>query len=258
MWTKVEVIDLYQELKQWFASSIRIEVEISTRFDVERSLVNKWYNDRNRIYEHAYLLSKNKRDGFLNKRQMKLCKHIGNVRQPLHPDQGEKLNQLFKAKRGKGQKVSNLWVKLKFKQMLSEDKPPGWGQFKCSEGWLSNWKHKYEVVKRMRTNKKRQKWQEREPAIQQFHQYMHDIRNDTQHRHQSAEYGRFHPRNTYTFDEIPMPFVFDQDSTLDYKGSTTIYIRSPGNGLDKRQFTVCLTLRGEGPQHIKPSIIFPK
>ena len=210
-------------------------------------MISKWYDDRFRLYEFARDLSKN---------AMTKCKHNGQVPPSKYIAQEMKLNVAFKLRRSKGQKINGLWLKLKFKQILSKDKPQGWDQFKCSNGWLSRWKRKYNIVLRKRSNKKRKKLQEREPLLQHFHQYMHDVRNSKSEEHQSMEYGRFHPRNVYAFDEIPMPFVFDQESTLDYKGTNAVFIRSPGNGLDKRQFTTGITLRGEGPQHIKPTIIF--
>ncbi len=49
-------------------------------FDVPVSIVSKYYKNRIQIYEKARLLSKNKNDGFFNKRQLKLCKRVGNTR----------------------------------------------------------------------------------------------------------------------------------------------------------------------------------
>jgi hypothetical protein len=58
-------------------------------------------------------------------------------------------------------------------------------------------------------------------------------------------------------DQIPMPFVFSSKRTLHFKGDTDVPIRHPdGSGLEKRQCTLQLCIRAEGPQIIRPMLIF--
>ena len=69
---------------------------------------------------------------------MKKSKHNGRVPPSKYIAQEMKLNMAFKQRRLKGQKINGLWLKLKFKQILSKDKPHGWDR--AVVGWLSNGK----------------------------------------------------------------------------------------------------------------------
>ena len=53
----------------------------------------------------------------------------------------------------------------------------------------------------------------------------------------------------------PCPFIIGQDSTYDIKGSSSIWISQPGNGLDKTQCTLQLCISPDG-ECIPPAVIF--
>ena len=229
---------------------------MAKEFDTAQGLVARWHNDGIRIHKFGYKLSKNKSHGLLNKHQPKLCRRIGGERESFFPAQERELNDLFAKRRLKTRVVGELWLKLKFKKLSERDKPARWESFKHSSGWSANFKHKYNVALRKRTNKNHRTLRKREDLLQEFRQYMHNVGNSNMLEHQTIEYGRFAPENTDACDEIPMPFVFGQESTLEYKRAATVPMKNRGKGLNKRQYTVGLTLRGNGKQHIKPTIMF--
>ena len=54
----------------------------------------------------------------------------------------------------------------------------------------------------------------------------------------SPQYGRFPPERRYNMDQIPMPFVVDQDSTFTTEDDEHVHIRGTGaDGLNKRQYS---------------------
>ena len=57
-------------------------------------------------------------------------------------------------------------------------------------------------------------------------------------------------------DQVPLPFVVDQDKTYADKGSKQVWVSQPASGLEKRQATLQLCIRASGEQTIKPAIVF--
>ena len=56
-------------------------------------------------------------------------------------------------------------------------------------------------------------------------------------------------------DQVPLPFASCSQRTLEFVGTQRVWIKQPGSGLDKRQATLQLLIRGEGQQP-KPVLIF--
>ena len=59
-------------------------------------------------------------------------------------------------------------------------------------------------------------------------------------------------------DQTPLPFVLDDGTTYDAKGSKEICFTSGQSGLDKRQCTVQLTIFGDGIPTSKTDTDFPR
>ena len=155
--------------------------------------------------------------------------------------------------------ASREWLCNQFMKILETDQPDGWGTFMRSEGWVSGFCKRFRICDRAMTNKKTSSVLERLPEIRKFHQYLIYFlpRMSTNGSLQCAKYGRFAARNRYHMDQIPLPFVFSSKRTLHLKGSSEVPIRHPhGSGLEKRQCTLQLCIRAEGPQNIRPLIIF--
>ena len=56
------------------------------------------------------------------------------------------------------------------------------------------------------------------------------------------KYGRWMPKQRFNVNQVPLPFVFEQDRTYDFSGSKQIWVSQPGSGLDKRQATLQLCI----------------
>ena len=54
---------------------------------------------------------------------------------------------------------------------------------------------------------------------------------------------------------VPLPFASSHKRTIEFLGTQRVWIKQPGSGLDKRQATLQLLIRGEGRQP-KPVLIF--
>ena len=195
---------------------------IAKKYGIHRTQVHRWHKKKDKLFKKAAKCSK---------LQLKNCYRLGDKRLSQFPVQEAQLKVIFKERRKKGKKINDLWIKLQFKRILKKDKPNKYEQFKYSNGWLEGFKKRYSIVLRKRTNKKDIPIENRKGPIQQFHILLHNIRNTNHYKHQSKVYGRFAPSNTYTFDEIPMPFVFGWDSTLEEKGAVRVYIKQCGKGL---------------------------
>ena len=53
-------------------------------------------------------------------------------------------------------------------------------------------------------------------------------------------------------DQTPLPFVMDDRKTYADKGSSEVWCATNGSGLDKRQFSVHLTIFADGKPRVKP------
>ena len=70
------------------------------------------------------------------------------------------------------------------------------------------------------------------------------------------KYGRWSPRNRYNVDQVPLPFVNEQDKTYEKLGETQVWVSQLSAGLDKRQATLQLCIRATGVQNVKPALVF--
>ena len=110
-----------------------------------------------------------------------------------------------------------------------------------------------------RTNKKKDAADDGRQTIQKFHRDLREAVKSRRRRFNAArdvKYGRWTPKNRYNIDQVPLPFVFDQDKTYDVTGNKQVWVSQPSSGLDKRQATLQLCIRAEGDQHVKPAIVF--
>ena len=62
--------------------------------------------------------------------------------------------------------------------------------------------------------------------------------------------------NRYNVDQVPLPYVINQDRTCEESGSKQAWVFQPSSGLDRRQATLQLCIRASGEQIIKPAIVF--
>jgi len=55
-------------------------------------------------------------------------------------------------------------------------------------------------------------------------------------------WGRFRPEDRFNMDQVPLPYVVNQDYTYTEHGDKTLYVKSPAEALRKRQFTMHIVM----------------
>ena len=63
------------------------------------------------------------------------------------------------------------------------------------------------------------------------------VPTETDHE-RDAHWGRFPPHLRYNFDQVPLPFVVEQDYTFTTDDDAHPHIKAPSEALQKRQFTM--------------------
>ena len=212
---------------------------------VSKSLVVKWNKARKSILSE---IAQNKLKanaggarGARRRRQMVGEKARNSEKYPLA---SKLLVAEFKLRRAKGSKISKLWLTTKMKQKIEScygEKEAN--KFKGSNNWFQRFKRRHHISLRRRTNKKKNAANDSKETIQQFHRELRKAVQSKRRRERPVvdkTYGRWLPKNRLNVDQVPLPFVVDQEKT----------------GLDKRQATLQLCIRAEGEQTVKPAIIF--
>ena len=108
---------------------------------------------------------------------------------------------------------------------------------------------------RQATNRKQAHVESLLPEIFKFHcSLMKDFQREP---HVDLKFGHYGKRDIFNFDQVPLPFVCDDNRTVNEKGATRVWCRQPGSGLEKRQSTLHLTMCADDEAlQPKPIIIF--
>lgn len=87
-------------------------------------------------------------------------------------------------------------------------------KFKASNNWFQRFKRRHNISLRRRTNKKKNAADGRE-TIQRFHRHLRKAVQSKRRRDTSfvadQTYGRWFPKNRLNVDQVPLPFVVEQD-----------------------------------------------
>lgn len=156
--------------------------------------------------------------------------------------------------------MSKLWIKKKMKAKIEmcygEEAAVA---FKGSDNWFQRFKKRHNISFRRRSNKKKDSADDGRATIQRIHRNVREAVRSRRRRNNSAldpKYGRWLPENRYNIDQVPLPFVIEQDKTYDIRGTKQVWVSQPSTGLDKRQATLQLCVRAGGEQNVKPAIVF--
>ena len=93
------------------------------------------------------------------------------------------------------------------------------------------------------------------PIIQSFHQFIRKVAEPRDYE-QHHDIGRFKLCNIANMDQTPMPFEVGTGATYNETGARTVWVKSLGSGLDKRQATVQLTVHADGLPQTLPMVVF--
>ena len=229
---------------------------------VSKCLVVKWNKARESILAEISK-NKHKRNAGSAREARRRRQMVGKKAQKSekYPLAANLLIAEFKLRRAKGSKISKLWLKTKMKKKIEScyGKEAA-DKFKASNNWFQRFKHRHNISLRRRTNKKKNAANDGRETIQRFHR---DLRKAVQSKRRrdtlfvaDQTYGRWLPKNRLNVDQVPLPFVVEQDQTYEFEGNKQVWISQPGSGLDKRQATLQLCIKAEGEQTVKPAIIF--
>ena len=255
---KKKTLDLLDSL----ANSKNKWKKVADEKQVSKCLVVKWNKARESILAE---ISKNKHKRNAGSAREARCRRrmVGKKAQKSekYPLAANLLIAEFKLRRAKGSKISKLWLKTKMKKKIEScyGKEAA-DKFKASNNWFQRFKHRHNISLRRRTNKKKNAANDGRETIQRFHR---DLRKAVQSKRRrdtlfvaDQTYGRWLPKNRLNVDQVPLPFVVEQDQTYEFEGNKQVWISQPGSGLDKRQATLQLCIKAEGEQTVKPAIIF--
>ena len=255
---KKQTLDLLDSL----ANSKNKWKKVADEKQVSKCLVVKWNKARESILAE---ISKNK-----NKRNAGSAREARHRRQMVgkkaqksekYPLAANLLIAEFKLRRAKGNKISKLWLKTKMKKKIEScyGKEEA-DKFKASNNWFQRFKRRHNISLRRKTNKKKNAANDDRETIQRFHRDLTKALQSKRRRDTSfvadQTYGRWLPKNRLNVDQVPLPFVVEQDQTYEFAGNKQVWISQPGSGLDNRQATLQLCIKAEGEQTVKPAIIF--
>lgn len=131
--------------------------------------------------------------------------------------------------------------------------------FQFSRAWFSRFKRRKGISLRSPTNTAQHVPDNYKEYIENFHSYIrYHCSNGVPSPGiaQPGQVGRFRLSNIANMDQIPLEFEFLSGATYEVKGSKTVWVRSQGSGLGKRQATIQAAIFGDGISRIKPLIIF--
>ena len=128
----------------------------------------------------------------------------------------------FKVIREKGLKVSHAWIASRMRkfirQFYGDHKADS---FKASKNWMAGFKARHKVSLRRRTNKKVVGSMEMLPILQNFHRQLKKDVGSCRGRDGGIKdqvWGRWLSEARYNVDEVPLPFIVDQDTTYETTG----------------------------------------
>lgn len=255
---KKQTLDLLDSL----ANSKNKWKKVADEKQVSNCLVVKWNKARESILAEISK-NKHKRNAGSAREARRRRQMVGKKAQKSekYPLAANLLITEFKLRRAKGSKISKLWLKTKMKKKIEScyGKEEA-DKFKASNNWFQRFKRRHNISLRRRTNKKKNAANDGRETIQRFHR---DLRKAVQSKRRrdtsfvaDQTYGRWLPKNRLNVDQVPLPFVVEQDQTYEFEGNKQVWISQPGSGLDKRQATLQLCIKAEGEQTVKPAIIF--
>ena len=163
----------------------------------------------------------------------------------MYPLFEKKLFEEFSERRAQGKIVKKWWFISRAKKLLNE-LHPDITNFKFSDRWFAGFCRQNKLSLRRKIRVSQKSPLHLKDSIEKFH----------------AKLLRERKRGTYklcdiaNMDQTPLPFVLDDGTTYDAKGSKEIWFTSGQSGLDKRQCTVQLTIFGDGIPRVRPTLIF--
>ena len=129
------------------------------------------------------------------------------------PEMEQELFAAFRKRRREGRSCKPNWFKKKADQIMRSTFPNQAEEFKGSNGWFVRFCNRFDLVPRMKTNKKKKSAAEKEPVIEHFHSSLRQFL--------ATNNGR---TARYNVDQVPMPFAYDFNVTYEEEGAKEVWI----------------------------------
>ena len=187
------------------------------------------------------------RDWRMKKEKLsKTPKTVKKMRLGLSPydDMEKELHSWIVEQRKNGYIVTMPTIRLRARQLAKETRF-GYTDFKGSNGWCSNFMKRWDLCVRQRTHIAQKLPSDVENKVDSFHSFVINERKKLDY--DLSQIGNM--------DETPMFFDMPGNRTVDFKGNTTVSVKTAGG--EKAHFTVILSCMADGTK-LKPAVVFKR
>lgn len=133
----------------------------------------------------------------------------------------------FKERRKHGRKVTERWLVVSARQLAKKLYPKA--EFHASHGWRVRFANRAGIAPRRKTNTKQHSVFERLPLVRRFlldlRAMLRENRVDTASQH-TPKWGRFPPHLRGNFDEVPLSFCMEMNTTSKRSGPAAFTSKS--------------------------------
>ena len=207
----------------------------------------------------------------LRRRTMGVAKFFASFRasgyRPWFPAAEKKLIEAFDRRRAKGLAITELWMVINMRRFIKQHEPNSERKTEVlhdasrpTHGWVRKFVARHGLVPRRKTNTKSKPLQMRLLLIQNHLRRLRlevlTPRAGSATPMQCGTFGRFRLENRFNVDQVPLPFIVAMKSTWEHAGQDRVWLKHYGNGLDKRQASLQVCVRGRGTQCVTLAIIF--
>lgn len=201
----------------------------SIYYKIDRKRVQEWRKQKSE-------LEAIKNNPNLNSDHVRVLE--GRGRKAMYPMLEEELIKFIKNMREEGNAITTFIIEKKAKELgksLASD------NFKASHGWIERFKHRHNLVQRVRTQVAQKLPEDMPSTVKDFLQYSREKTKNIEKKF------------IITFDETPMWFDMPRNSTIDFYGVREVPIKTTGN--DKLRFTIVLGYTASG-EKLPATVIF--
>ena len=160
------------------------------------------------------------------------------------PDMEKHLHTEFLKLKAEGRNIKKWWFVTTGREFLKNCHPDA--KFLFSDKWFRGFCNRKRISLRRKTNASQKTPDQFVNAVTKFHQKL--LRERIR--------GKFQLKDIANMDQMPLPFVLDDNRTYDTVSAKEIWVRSGQSGLDKRQCTVQPTVFGDAVCQLRPTLIF--